>query len=51
MCHGPLDVLGRLVRRGGTAVTGVENRILTIVSASATPGHADMRRKGDIVVM
>ena len=30
------------------AVTGVENRVITIVSAGASTGHADMRGKSDI---
>ena len=33
------------------AVTGVENRVTTIVSASATARPADVREKGDIVGM
>lgn len=35
---------------GHLAVDG-EIRVRTIVSARATPGHADMRGKGHIVVM
>ena len=43
MCHGPLDVLGRLVRRGGTAVTGVENRPDGLRTADAATSHAGTR--------
>ena len=46
----PLPVYSRL-SSVNIAVTGVENRVTTIVSASATARPADVRGKGDIVGM
>ena len=47
----PPRVLRRFIRLSHPIVTGLENRISTIGFASATPGHADLRRKVAFVVM